>query len=39
VKVEDDYLDLEIAPNTRVRAVKATISDVVFAQRGQAHND
>lgn len=39
VKVEDDYLDLEIAPNTRVRAVKATISDVVSPNAGKPAND
>jgi preprotein translocase subunit YajC len=28
-KVEDAYVELEIAPNTRIRVVKATLADVV----------
>ena len=27
-KVEDQYVEVEIAPNTRIRVVKATLSDV-----------
>nr|WP_246405059.1 preprotein translocase subunit YajC [Novosphingobium sediminicola] len=39
VKADDDYLELEIAPNTRVRAVRATISDVVMPGTGKPAND
>ncbi|NKJ01508.1 preprotein translocase subunit YajC [Novosphingobium sp. SG707] len=39
VKADDDYLELEIAPNTRVRAVRATISDVVVPGTGKPAND
>lgn len=39
VKADDDYLELEIAPNTRVRAVRATISDVVVPGTSKPAND
>ncbi|WDF71150.1 preprotein translocase subunit YajC [Novosphingobium sp. KACC 22771] len=39
VKADDDYLELEIAPNTRVRAVRATISDVIVPGTGKPAND
>lgn len=39
VKADDDYLELEIAPNTRVRAVRSTISDVVVPGTGKPAND
>jgi len=39
VKADDDYLELEITPNTRVRAVRATISDVVVPGTGKPAND
>ncbi len=29
VKVEDHYVDLELAPNVKVKALKSTIADVV----------
>lgn len=39
VKADDDYLELEIAPNVRVRAVRSTISDVVSPNAGKPAND
>ena len=29
IKVDDQYAELELGPNVRVRAVKTTIADVV----------
>lgn len=29
VKVDDDYVDLELGPNVKVKAVKSTIGDVI----------
>jgi preprotein translocase subunit YajC len=39
VKADADYLELEIAPNVRVRAVRATVSDVVAPVSGKPAND
>lgn len=38
VKVEDDYVDLEIAQGVRVKVVKATLGDIV-PPGGKAAND
>ncbi|WP_128892270.1 preprotein translocase subunit YajC [Erythrobacter sp. HKB08] len=38
VKVDDDYADIEIAQGVRVKAVKATIGDIV-PPGGKAAND
>ena len=38
VKVDDDYAEVEIAPNTRVKVVKATIGDIL-APGGKPAND
>lgn len=29
IKVDDNYVDLELGPNVKVRAIRSTISDVV----------
>lgn len=39
IKADEDYLELEIAPNVRVRALRATISDVVAPGTGKPAND
>lgn len=39
VKADDDYLELEIAQNVKVRAVRSTISDVVSPNAGKPAND
>jgi len=38
-KVEEHELEIEIAPNVRVKAVKATIADVRTAGSGKPAND
>lgn len=38
IKVDDDYAEIEIAPNVRVKAVKATLGDIV-APGGKPAND
>ena len=38
VKVEDEYVDLDLGPNVRVRAVKSTIVDVL-SPTGKPAND
>ena len=37
-KVEDMYVEVEIAPNTRVRVVKATLTEVVNAMSKPAND-
>ncbi|HWU02889.1 MAG TPA: preprotein translocase subunit YajC, partial [Novosphingobium sp.] len=39
IKVEDDYVDLELGVNVRVRALKSTISDVIAPTGGKPAND
>ena len=39
IKVDETYAEVEIAPNVRVKAVKATISDVVSAGGSKPAND
>ncbi len=39
VKVDDHYAELELGPNMRVKAVKATIGDIVPPGGGAAAND
>ncbi len=38
-KVDADSVEVEIAPNVRVKAVKATLADVVMTTPGKAAND
>jgi preprotein translocase subunit YajC len=39
IKVDEQYAEIEIAPNTRVKAVKATISDVLTPTGSKPAND
>ena len=39
VRVDDHYVDVELAPNLKVKAVKSTISDVIDPKAGLAAND
>ena len=39
VRVDDTYVDVEIAPGTKVKALKATIADVLPPAGGAAAND
>lgn len=39
VRVDDQYADIEIAPNVKVKAVKSTITDVVDPSGSPAAND
>ncbi len=39
VKVDDDYAEVEIAQNVRVKTVKATIGDVLAPGGGKPAND
>ena len=39
VKVDDHYVDLELGPNVRVKAVKSTIADVVPPTGSTPAND
>ena len=39
VRVEDRYVELEIAANTRVRVVKATLTEVLDAASAKPAND
>ncbi len=39
VKVEDDYLDLDLGPNVRVRALKSTITDIIPPVGAKPAND
>jgi len=39
IKVDDNYVELELAPNTKVRALRATIADVVPPGGSAAAND
>lgn len=39
LKVEDDYLDLELGPNVKVRALKSTITDVIPPAGTKPAND
>ena len=39
IKVDDQYAEIELAPNVRVKAVKSTISDVVDPMASAAAND
>lgn len=37
-KIEDRYVELEIAPNTRIRVVKATLAEVVSSTAKPAND-
>jgi len=39
IKVDDDIVEVEIAPNVRVKAVKTMLTDVVTNTPGKAAND
>lgn len=39
IKVDEHYVDVELAPNVRVKAVKSTIADVVPPAGSNAAND
>ncbi len=39
IKVDDDYADIELGPNVRVKAVKSTIADVLSPVTGKPAND
>ncbi|QJB70512.1 preprotein translocase subunit YajC [Parasphingorhabdus halotolerans] len=39
VKVDDEYVEVEIATGVRVKAVKATLSDVIPRGSGKPAND
>ncbi len=39
IKVDDDYAELELAPNVRVKAVKTTITDVLSPAGSKPAND
>ena len=39
IKVDDHYAELELAPNVRVKAVKATIGDVIPPAGSTPAND
>lgn len=39
VRVDDDYADVEIAPNTKVKVVKSTIGDIVPKGGAKPAND
>jgi preprotein translocase subunit YajC len=39
LKVEDEYLDLELSPNVKVRAVKSTITDIIPPAGSKPAND
>ena len=38
-KVEDQHVEIELAPNVRVRAVKATLTDITPLGGGKPAND
>jgi preprotein translocase subunit YajC len=38
-KVEDQYVEVELAPNVRVKAVKSMVSDVIAPGGAKAAND
>jgi preprotein translocase subunit YajC len=39
IKVDDDYAELELGPNVRVKAVKSTLADVLSPAGKSAAND
>ncbi|MCK9544785.1 MAG: preprotein translocase subunit YajC [Novosphingobium sp.] len=39
VRVDEHYADIELAPNVKVKALKATISDVLSPTAGSPAND
>ena len=39
VKVDDEYVEIEIASGVRVKAVKATLSDIIPRGSGKPAND
>lgn len=39
IKVDDDYAEVELGPNVRVKAVKTTIADVISPLTGKPAND
>lgn len=39
VKVDDDYAEIELGPNIKVKAVKSTISDVILPPGATPAND
>jgi preprotein translocase subunit YajC len=39
VKVEDAFVEVELAPNVKVRAVKATLTDVIDPASAKPAND
>ena len=39
IKVDDDYAEIELGPNMRVKALKSTVSDVISPLTGKPAND
>jgi preprotein translocase subunit YajC len=39
IKVDEDYADLELGPNVKVKALKATIADVIPPTSSKPAND
>ncbi len=39
IKVDESYVDLELAPNVKVKALRSTIADVVPPTGGKPAND
>lgn len=39
VKVDDDYAEVELAPNVKVKALKSTIADVILPPGSTPAND
>ena len=39
IKVDDDYAEIELAPNVKVKAVKSTITDVILPPGATPAND
>lgn len=39
IKIDDDYAELELGPNVRVKALKTTIADVISPLSGKPAND
>lgn len=39
IKVDDDYAEIELGPNMKVKAVKSTISDIILPPGASPAND
>ena len=39
IKVDDDYAEIELGPNVRVKALKSTVADVISPLTGKPAND